>query len=429
MRDDTHALRTTTRRRAAALAFPIAVLAACGGSPSGVPDGALGDSGLSQVRVVIEAFDNPDHRARGIPVIFSNPDGTVAAEVATDDSGIAGASLPAGGSVSTVWARQYSSLPPEPTIIDSVMGVQPGDAVYLAIYGSVQSDCLAVWPVDVTMTAFAGAASYKLFDPYDEFDVGTALVNHVTVSSCATHDLLAVAYDAGGAPIALSEETNVPLNNNALPPIAMPAFRAIGSYHIHVANADLAGAGLTIARQTRPLTSSMTPPTAPILDLDVPAVDESWGDMRLRAQVTTAAGTTLIDDPIAQGATVGSVDLATDLPAATLAATYANRRIDVTTSAPFAASFLYAHFSGTYQGGPADWHIMASPTTTSLVVPTLPADLAAFDLAATATPTVSLVESADLADWPSAYPTLAHTVLRIFRGRDGLGRVRVITAP
>jgi hypothetical protein len=407
-------------------ALPFVLLAtACGSSPRALPDGGTPDADPSTVTVITKRFDQ-DFFEAGIPVLFSNPDGSMAAQVVTNGNGRAAAPLPRGGAVTVVWAKPSWGLPQEPTVLET-MPVQPGEVVDLTLRPPIPGACAPAAHAAVTVPVYAGAATYRLFDRVEELDLHGMMATTVTFLSCASGDVVAVAYDAGGAAIGWSEAT---FDFYQPPEIALPAFQPVSAYQVHLTGADLAGATLAVKRLPLSIGGALAPAPAATIDVSFPAIDAGWGTLHLVTTVTTATGVAQVSELIHPGDRSAAVDLAATLPSASVAATYADRTLHVTTTGTFPAKFLYAAWTGkTSIGGDLAWHVIAPPGTTAFVMPTLPSEFAAYDVTTTSAPTVALADGTDLVGWDKDHVQLAVNLFRILRGDASMQRTRVIRSP
>ena len=399
--------------------------AACGSSPpAGGPDAGTPDASgpnLVQVSAHVRMLDDLSSPAAGVPIFFSNVDGSVAWSGKSDANGKATAMVEDGGSVTTYWG-----VGAEPLIMSTVVGVHAGDDVDLTMenrdYGGYTGSFTASY------TPYAGSASTEFFDQCDDAQV-TTQNNAVTLARCAPQPLdgILLALDGSGTPIAESEINQSVADGDT---VTFPAMTPVGTFHVHLDNAAV----------TQPLalyrylgwrqTSKATPAGAATIDLDLPGTHAAWTQQFMDLRVGTPTATSRIVDPITPDQTSYSLDLSI-LPTQTLSFTYANRTVDLTTSAPFTADVLYVHFTkmvGTY---PLDWYIAASPSTTSLHVPQIPADPSMQlpqDWVQDLRPTVALAHSASWNDFDKNHATVIPNLMGIVNGWGGTSRTVEIYA-
>jgi hypothetical protein len=143
--------------------------------------------------------------AANIPVIFIDPDGTVAADTTTDSNGRAHGNVLPGASVTTVWFQNNHYL------VVTMTEIKPGDDLPI---GFTDRDSTANGTFAVTFPALAGASSYQIFTPCGSFPGSPGTTNNVNLNnSCrpATFDVSVVANDASGAPFQAAHVENVAL--------------------------------------------------------------------------------------------------------------------------------------------------------------------------------------------------------------------------
>jgi hypothetical protein len=414
------------RRRGRLLAPLLLAVAACGDPAATTgPDATPGspDAQLASVTVHVRKLDDLTTPADGVVVFFSNRDGSVAWSGQTDASGTAHAQVEDGGSVTSYW-----SAPAEPLILSTVVGVHDGDDLDLTLehrdYGGSAGTVTAAW------TPYAGAANANIYDDCDSAAL-VAGTPSIGVSRCATTqplDLVAVAVDAAGLPIASAEAVQA-FTDGAT--VTFPAMTPVGKFHVHYDHADIAKPIMTRHAQGWRLQTSANPTAAPTIDLDLPGVHTGWPVQFVDTQAGTPAAMSRIVDPIAADVTSYTLDLAA-LPTQQLAFTYAGRSLAITTTAPFDADLLYVHFSKMVDSYPLDWYIAAPAATRTLIVPTIPttpALLVPQDVAATVRPTVALIDSQLWSDFDAHRATVLRDLLGIVNGlATGFGRNREIYA-
>jgi hypothetical protein len=117
-----------------------------GPSDSGSPPGE--DAGPGTVTVAVtDGAGNPDP---GVPVVFSNPDGTFLAQVTTDSTGMASHSVPGGGAMVTALFGNTSS-----GAATTILDVGGGDVIHL-VDPTITPPTPPSQGLDVTSVTYAG---------------------------------------------------------------------------------------------------------------------------------------------------------------------------------------------------------------------------------------------------------------------------------
>jgi hypothetical protein len=336
------------------------LVAACGSNPPSAPD-----SSNANASILIADKDGPK---AGVKVAFVNPDGKVAADVATGADGRAEATIVAGASVTA-----------EVNGLTTITGVNPGDA--LTIQPTADADAgKDKGPLMVTFKAEPGAASYTLLSPCTKATGTTSPLPLPAYASCSgDQTLVAVATDASGKLLGYAIDKKVSIQK--------------GDYKISsdwkqpdTFTADVAGLGASLGKVQVALATSVgfspdkqTVPTAAatatatlnaILDKAIPA--------GIAFTVDDAAGThhqTLLM-PLDADATSVKLDASKDLLAWITGASYDAKAhtASVTTSAGDVGQLLEIDLSY----GQKAWHVFgpSKSGTASIALPTLPASLA-----------------------------------------------------
>jgi hypothetical protein len=181
-------------------------LAACG-KVSTLADGAPSDTPMSNadanVNVTVTVLD-PQSGApvSGVPVVFTDAGGSTLGHPTTDSSGKASQAMPAGGSITAVLPSGTNAYQ-----MQTVLGVKAGDAITLNLA-----------PVDntaanytVSLSPYAGADHYYVYGPCGQQLTSTTSTTLMFNAYCevAQMDLIAIAYNAAGNPLAYVNKSGV----------------------------------------------------------------------------------------------------------------------------------------------------------------------------------------------------------------------------
>ncbi|MCW5809280.1 MAG: hypothetical protein KIT31_43400 [Deltaproteobacteria bacterium] len=169
-------------------------LIACGKVVPDSPDASIDidadPAGIVKV-TVLDVVGNGAPTAN-IPVVFLNPDGTVASDATTDSAGRAEARVLPGASVTAVWIQGTR------TLVGTIVDVKPGDD--LAI-GFTRRDGSDNGNFAVTFPALMGTEFYEIYTPCGSFGAmpGTTMVPLRNNCRRPTFDVYVVAFRNGFA--------------------------------------------------------------------------------------------------------------------------------------------------------------------------------------------------------------------------------------
>jgi len=189
----------------------LVVLAACSvptsqftgvGADAGSSDGAVVAPGMVKVTVVDQTGVNP---VPNVPVVFSNPDGTMVAQATSAIDGTAQAEVPGVVSVTAISpvAATYRLV--------TELGVEPGDAIRL---GQVTDDRTPVGTFTVMFPSVPGATGYEVTGPCGGVDVPTSPAVLTITRDCMVPSMEIVVIAIGGAQgMNAFDKNNVPFTD------------------------------------------------------------------------------------------------------------------------------------------------------------------------------------------------------------------------
>ncbi len=174
------------------------------GSDAAVVDAAVGVDAAVDASIAVDAgmpgpvevrlLSPNDGRTPivNLPVVFLEPDGTLAATTLSDSNGVASAELLPGGSV---LAFGQTTFPDTRPWTWAVLGVEPGDVITL---GGLKDSGPAIGEMTITVPARADATSYVVRSPCGFFGGSGGLdvtIEYYDVCADSPFPLVAVAYD------------------------------------------------------------------------------------------------------------------------------------------------------------------------------------------------------------------------------------------
>lgn len=412
----------------------LAMVVGCGGSGGSSltdanhdSDGPLDDSGRGQVHVTVIDRMVSGHSLADLPVVFDDPDGTIATSTRTDGNGEATGVVAPGGSVTVAWNTDAQASIWQ---VSTLFEVDPGDDLLIGFERQVDDvDSSTV----VEVPPFAGAEFYTVFWPCGAFPAGAGTNTISRMHTCdlsPSFDVYAVAFVSGPRAVAVSRLQNVAPDalSITIPDNWMPTRDLAVSYSntaaISVIDtkysvgpfAELSGAdgtGFPFQLSFRGANSLETPGilsavihrsedenTQTILeqlsgdaasaDIDVAGSLLPWG-MFVRFDVATGTFT-----PAFEHGMTPDIDLA---------------RYDVYTSSVVTRANVH-------------WTLVG-PAAEPMTIPPLPPDIGPFQLhdSDAAFPiTARFIEATTLSGWNTIRPTAFPTLTRIAKG-DALGGV------
>lgn len=380
-------------------------LVACG-DDGAIPLDAPTDT--SSIDAPTDAPPNPDtvkltireqgEGVEGVDVFFQNPDGSLAAKVATDANGVASATVMTGGYVTVVDPFDAPSLPSVTrglsfAELQTFAGVKPGDELRLEQAFNF-SDAL----VDVVLPTITNAEIWEVSTSCGG-DFITATTGELELFCTGPVDFVVVAYDAASAPLGFFYEPNVLVSDGATIDLSTETYSAVGNATLAFTNVPAAfngvegfagifspngvsytapidgpfTAGAASFTEPRPSPANTTAIFTSTFEEATETANEhmaiAWGP----AATTTALsynGTdkfmpSITDEPAFDAATR---QLSWTASATTAQPDYVRARIEVVREEPLVAW---------------RWEIVAPYTNASVTFPVLPTDLAVYNATAT----------------------------------------------
>ena len=151
--------------------------------------------------------------AANVPVVFIDPDGTIAADTMSDSNGRAEATILPGASVTVVYSTIMTTGTTTTTsyLAGTVDGIAPGDDIQ---FGFTDRDGTQSSTFNVTFTALVGATSYEIFTPCGATftqTAGTIATSMQNGCKQDTFDVYVVASNSAGVAIDSAQLQNVSL--------------------------------------------------------------------------------------------------------------------------------------------------------------------------------------------------------------------------
>lgn len=402
-----------------ALLLGLLTISACDDSnPGTLPDGSLAGDAVADAgtgSVTLHVWDPGGAPAVGRAVVFLGQDDAVVAEVATDATGTASASLPYGGSV-TVAPASVKAAGDLPNMY-TYLGVKNGDELTIGTPRRVPATSF-----DVTVSVPAGAAPTAqnfLFHSTCDLNAGnTTNARSVTLklrADCTTADFYAEALDGSYRPIATVYAPGKP--------VAAGAAIDVGSGFTPVVTSTLTLKHVPAGTEVTPALDLVIGGFYPVLGSHFPVtVTNGTATQTLRhASIAGASVETRVRlDRSSQQLIVtrapapitATIDLANaDLLTVTARGTYAAATSTVTwtevgSPADVATATLRIR-TGTVRD--FEWIVVGPHAGATLHVPTLPASFAEFSLAPSDDVTAAYVAIAAV---PGGYDRVRPFVLR-----------------
>jgi hypothetical protein len=160
----------------------------------------------------------------GVDVYFQQPDGSLAAKVATDASGVATATVQTGGWVTVVDPFDGSA----PGVrglahaeIKTFAGVKPGDELL------IEEPAYAFISVDVTLPTITNGDAWEVWTTCGN-DLFVSTASELALFCTGATDFTVVALDDTGAPIGFFYEPNVLLSDGATIDLSTETYAAVG---------------------------------------------------------------------------------------------------------------------------------------------------------------------------------------------------------
>ena len=388
-----------------ALVLAITATAACGSvelttdaGPS--IDGAGTGIDAAQIGVVqVFIYDQSGVAQVGLPVAFVNADGSSANQTTTDSNGTAKASMSSGGSVTVgALAQAPNSSNSSPTVY-TWLDVQPGDTLLV----NVPSNAGAPFTGTINVSPVSGATEYS----------ATGSCGSGTVSSNlgAVQVAIPMSFNAGCTSSSFVVVASGGITNGPIQGFYAPAQAVSSGVNLDLTNSFVPLVSTTVNFTNVP--ASVTSATAELLlaDGDTPLFDASSP-----GTFSGAAGSATMSMVNAGGADVVSFVAAGGSNASQLAlnrgSSLANLSLDLTaerllsvTPPVYDKSTSSVTWTEVGNGAPNmiflgltvvtgserdfTWNIVAPYTAGGQVIPTLPANVATFNIAASDTVTIA----------------------------------------
>lgn len=186
----------------------LTVIAACSPAVAHLKDGPTepdtGSNTPDHGTVRIKIYDPADTGAvvTGVPVVFVEADDTLVGHPVTDTDGVVTADVHAGASATLVITTGNR------TELETLLGLKPGDDIILGPRRGPSTDA---GTFTVSFATYSGASNYTVYGPCGSTSSATSPASLQMSSNCKldTMDLLVVASDATGTPLASLTKTSV----------------------------------------------------------------------------------------------------------------------------------------------------------------------------------------------------------------------------
>ena len=185
----------------------LTVIAACSPAVANFKDASPDDAAPDapthgMVRVKVYDPANTGAVVTGVPVVFVEADGTQVGHPVTDPDGVVTADVHAGASATVVITTTSG------TQMSTLLGLKPGDDI---IFGPRNGDSTEAGTFTVSFQTYSGAASYVVYGPCGSTSTAGASATLDMATRCKqdTMDVLVVAMDVNGNPIAALQKTGV----------------------------------------------------------------------------------------------------------------------------------------------------------------------------------------------------------------------------
>lgn len=344
-------------------------------------DGAPDAPNHGLVTVTVYDLNNGGAVVTGVPVVFIEADGTVAAKPITDTLGIVTADVHPGATATAVIAVQGQA-----TTMMTVADIQPGDHINLGPVAPFTSTTDGTFTV--SYPAYSGATYYDVVGPCSYYSAGSATSYTMTIDTYCKQsamDIIIVANNASG-PIAYLEKPNVAYTAGGST-FVNGSYLLPATFNANYTNVDAAITGITFDRTVPALNGFVTvtsgTPANGTLSLSSLAINGQ--SSRVQTRATKPSANNYVYQNMLGNATSYSLDMgATLLPWLTMPVVdFANEKVmaavDTTgTSADkpdvFVLSFSYSRSDGS--GGTLSyrWFVIA-PDAGEVTLPALPADV------------------------------------------------------
>lgn len=343
-------------------------------------DGAPDAPNHGPVTVTVYDFNNPGNVVTGVPVVFIEADGTVAAKPVTDTLGIATADVHPGASATAVITAQGNDM------IMTLADIRPGDHINLGPVTPFTSTTDGTFTV--SYPSYSGATYYDVVGPCGYYNAQTALSYAMTITTdCkqSAMDILVVANNASG-PIGYLEKPNVAYTPGGSTFVS-GSYLLPATFSASYTNVDASVTGITFTRYV-PARNGFTTvnsgtPANGTLSLNTLALNGQSSRVQTRASRPNELNN--VFQNMAGNLTSYSMDMgATLLPWLNMPVVdLANKKVMIpvdttgtTSDKPdvFVTSFSYSRTNGSAGTTSYRWFVIA-PEAADITLPPLPADV------------------------------------------------------
>lgn len=368
------------------------------------PDGPAGP--VSITALTLTGNGQPQAGARAL---FYDRDGALVADQTTPADGTASADLPPGGTAVVVWTQSSG------VHIDAILGVEPGDDLVMGHRASPPG--LPIGTVTANLPATDGAQDYAVsggcadsgFRVPDGGQVSLKVTFYGGSCDPDTYDYLAVATGADHRPLAYAELLDQPLVDGQTLP-AFSDWHPVGSFTARFTSVPAGAIPLSVTAVPTMdgilFGSGVGADIVPDGKSQVSFALPRFGDgLYLATEVATTS--TAFSQTVytrAPGGLNDSIELGPLLlPWVTAPSVPGSRCIALSQQGSGTADgeVVLMHPAAARDHDQVAWEILAPPGTTRIVLPHLPDDLAAYELAPgeTGASKLWLIESSDFDDY------------------------------
>lgn len=411
----------------------LALVTACGkvshraadaspGAPDSGPDASL----RGTVTVLALSPSGDGSPAAVVPVVFTDPDGTMVAEVMTDAQGMAQADVLPGATVTAVFSNTGGG---SGALLGTVMAVNPGDHIQIGFKNNTPINALG--NMTINFPALAGATNYLVYNSCTSSSTTGTSVTVSFNSRCQkdTYDIMVVAEDGSGNVLQVATLNGAAFNDGGT--LNVPNnYQGGGTMQFQFDNVPAAITGISASRtnlsqgrtlfgQPATITITQGTGTGSITRL-------AGGD---QAQVTAAfqTGSPIIHElfeRVPASAATYTLDVTSDVLPVLQAPTYnkSKGRIDWTAAdggSQADALIAIAQYQRTMPTAQNfQWFMVGPGSLTAVTLPTLPDDLAS-DMPTTGDSLgmgVFLVNTADIDTYDDDRDTIYPDIERIVDG-------------
>ena len=413
--------------------LPLVLVAACGkvshraadaspGAPDSGPDASL----RGTVTVIALSPSGDGSPAAVVPVVFTDPDGTMVAEVTTDAQGVAQADVLPGATVTAVFASSGGGG--TGALLGTVMAVNPGNHIQIGFKSNTPITSLG--SMTINFPALAGATNYLVYNGCTSASTTGSSVSISFDSRCQrdTYDIMVVAEDGSSNPLKVATLNSAAFADGGTLTVPNNYQGGLGQMQFNFTNipADITNIsanranlsqGRTLFGQAATITINQGAGTGSVTRL-------AGGD---KALVTVAFQSTMLHElfeRVAGNAASYNVNVSTDILPVLQQPTYNKNKsqIDWTAAATGSSADALIGIVNYQRTMPAaasfQWFIVGPGNLSAVSVPTLPDDLA--DNMPTTGDSlgmgVFLVETANIGTYDDDRDTIYPDIERIVNG-------------